>query len=132
MKKLILSILIGLGLVSTVSTAANAAEIDELKAASAKVCSLLKSEDRAGFEAMLAKDRKGQMRWWWDSSGKGKYFNKNFSRCEFVNLDPKSEGTPKKKVFIQRYDLEGKPWGRPAPVYFVKEGTEWKIENYSL
>lgn len=113
-------------------TVISAAEEDELKAAAAALCTALKNSDKVAFEGMLVDDRKNEMQWWWEASGKGKYFATLYDRCEYDHLDPKSTGT-NKKVFIQRFNKDGTNWGRPAPVVFKKDAAGvWKIVNYSL
>ena len=105
-----------------------------MKEHSVKLCKALKAQDKAGFEAMLDESQKGQMRWWWEASGKGKYFTKLYSKCEFDHVDKRfSEVGKKYKVFIQRFNLDGTKWSRPAPVVFKKNAKgEWKITSYSL
>lgn len=131
--KYLTSIMILLALTIVFTSYVEASEEDELKSAVTNLCAVLKSGDKAAFEALLAADKKNQMQWWWEASGKGKYFPTLFDRCEYTHLDPNATGAAK-KVFVQRYDKDGKtPWGRPAPVSFQKDATgAWKVVGYSL
>lgn len=104
-----------------------------MKDAAANLCSVLKASDRDAFSKLLDASAQNEMQWWWDASGKGKYFNELFDHCAFDHIDPNSTAD-QKKVFIQRFNKgDGKPWGRPAPVVFKKDASgAWKITGYSL
>lgn len=128
-RKLLITLFFGLCLFVTKPLFAGDASQD-MKDLSAKLCTVLAGADEAGFVAML--DNPQQKQWWWDSSGKGKYFNENFSKCEFESIDVTQSTDAKKKVFIQRYDKAGAKWGRPAPVVFENKNSAWVITSYSL
>lgn len=134
MKKLLFMPLIILTLLSINSVFAQTDskikyDLPKIKTLVTKLCTALKTGDRNTFESMLAEDSKQEMRWWWEASGKGKYFPKLFSRCEFDHVDKRFSSENNIKVFIQRYDLDGTKWSRPAPVSFDKN---YKIISYSL
>lgn len=134
MKKMLLLCLATLTLSVTslhTTSAADAVTEDTLKTWVSKLCTSLKDGDKTTFESMLAD--KTRMQWWWESSGKGKYFPNLYGKCEYDHLDAKQSTETKKKVFVQRFDKEGKKWSRPAPVVFEKNDKgEWLITSYSI
>lgn len=133
MKKIFTLILFVFILTFFITVARAAEPEDSLKIAVEKLCTTLIKTDRDGFESMLSADQKGEMRWWWEASGKGQYFATLYGSCGFDHIDPKSTGQAQQKVFVQRFNKDGTKWSRPAPVVFQKDASgEWKIVNYSL
>ncbi|MBU1918814.1 MAG: hypothetical protein ABII18_05030 [bacterium] len=131
MKKIIFISLILTLIISIPAFADNTEQ--ELQDVSAKLCEVLVQTDKTGFENMLSADSKNQMQWWWEASGKGKYFATLYGSCKFDHIDAKSLTSADKKVFIQRFSKDGTPWSRPAPVVFIKDDSgSWKIKSYSL
>lgn len=114
------------------STPVKASE-EELKTVATKLCDILMKGDRDGFENMISKERKRDIQWWWDASGKGKYFAKLYGKCEFDKMVDGSKPN-RKQVFIQRYEKDGvTKWGKFGTVSFEKNAAgEWKMISYAL
>lgn len=131
MKKIFLSLSVIIGMSFVLNAHATEAEMKPLVE---KLCTALVKSDRDTFVSMVDESSQSSIRWWWDSSGKGKYFSTLYGSCKFDHIDQKnSKAGSQYKVFVQRYNKDGSKWSRPAPVVFKKNSKgEWKIVNYSI